>query len=582
MTILAEGSVVRSARELIALVKKAEVGKSVLLEDLLEKIDCLAVLGDPRGVEITSVVWHHEQVTQGALYCCLPGQHFDGHDFAAKAIAKGAVALLCEHSVFPATATQSVHIYKKEDIGESIDPDVRSYVGENQEDVSAKDQGNSATDSIVQVVVEKGKTREAMAQAACTFFGNPATDLLMVGVTGTNGKTTTTFILKSIFESAGIPTGVIGTLDGARTTPEAPELQKVLSAYKEAGYKACVMEVTSHALAQDRVYGICFDMAIFTNLSQDHLDYHGSMDEYFKAKAKLFTTNMAKVGIVNIDNAYGRRLMERSEIKVIPYGLKDVDQLDIGPNVTTFVFDNYRVRLSLGGLFNVENALAAATAAKAYGISAKDIVAGISQASGVPGRFEQVESDNGVRVVVDFAHTPDALDKVLQAARSALQDPSARLTVVFGCGGDRDKGKRPVMGQVASVFADRIVLTSDNPRSEDPQSIIDQILAGINSSAAVELHVEADRQKAIEFALRTSKPGDLVLIAGKGHESTQQIGNMTVPFDDRKVVSQFLDADADPFSEPIVWPSTAAMFAKRAQYDSIDQTLLYRDSEQTP
>ncbi len=567
MTIIAEGNVVRSPKELIALVKKAEVGRSVLLKDLIEKIDCLAVLGEPLSTEITSIAWHHDQVIPGALYCCLPGHHFDGHDFAALAITRGAVALLCEHSVLPGVPS-SDHINY---LSDETDADVaKASAVDTNNDYQKSDIAKGYDGSVVQVIVEKGKARLAMAQASCALYENPAQAMLMVGVTGTNGKTTTTFILKSILESAGIATGVIGTLDGARTTPESPELQKALFAYKEGGYKACVMEVTSHALAQDRVHGICFDIAIFTNLSQDHLDYHGSMEEYFQAKAKLFTAELAKTGVVNIDNPYGKRLLKKSEINIIPYCIKDVEELEIGPSVTTFVFDGYRVRLALGGIFNVENALAAATAAKALGITAKDIVAGISDAYAVPGRFEQIESESGIRIIVDFAHTPDALGKVLQAARSTLRDESSKLTVVFGCGGDRDKGKRPVMGQVASLLADRIILTSDNPRSEDPQSIIDQILAGINFSSKVELLIEPDRRKAIETALQTSVAGDLVLIAGKGHESTQQLKDSVVPFDDRKVVSEFLDVTADPFSEPVLWPSTAQIIMKHQQSDLPD------------
>jgi len=578
MTIIAEGNVVRSPKELIALLKKAEAGRSVLLKDLIEKIDYLAVLGEPLSVEITSIAWHHDQVTPGALYCCLPGQHFDGHDFAALAVARGAVALLCEHSVMPAVSSFDHGHYSSDATGsnptESDDADTDNKY--KKSDIAKAYDGH-----IVQIVVEKGKARLAMAQASCALYQNPAQAMLMVGVTGTNGKTTTTFILKSILESAGITTGVIGTLDGVRTTPESPELQRALAAYKEGGYKACVMEVTSHALAQDRVHGICFDIAIFTNLSQDHLDYHGSMEEYFQAKAKLFTAELAKTAVVNIDNPYGKRLLKKSEINTIAYCIKDVEELEIGPSVTTFVFDGYRVRLALGGIFNVENALAAAKAAKALGISTKDIVAGISDAYAVPGRFEQIESESGIRIIVDFAHTPDALGQVLQAARATLQEKSSKLTVVFGCGGDRDKGKRPIMGQVASQLADRIILTSDNPRSEDPQAIIDQILAGINFSSKVELLVEPDRRKAIESALKTSRAGDLVLIAGKGHESTQQLKDSIVAFDDRKVVSELLEATADPFAEPVIWPSTAQIIIKHQQSDLPDYlNVTYREENQ--
>ncbi len=550
MTIVTVGNVIRSKKDLIALAKKAEAGKTMELEALIQKIDHLAVLGDAKKAEITSIVWHHKEVVLGSLYCCLPGTRFNGHDFATLAMSRGAVAFICEHSVLPAISSGG------KNSGAAMYP--TDFAGEDTEgnSVGVLSAGESAALPVVQIIVERGKARIAMAQAACAFYNNPSQAMLTIGVTGTNGKTTTTFILKSILEAAGIPTGVIGTLDGARTTPESPELQKALAAYKEAGYKACVLEVTSHALAQNRVYGMSFDVAVFTNLSQDHLDYHGSMEDYFRAKAKLFSSNLSKVGVVNADDPYGRQLMESADIETVPYSITDARELEIGPAITTFVFDGYRVRLALGGVFNVENALAAASAAKVMGISTKDIVAGISAAYAVPGRFEQIEADNGVRIVVDFAHTPDALQKVLNAAGATLEGPEAVLTVVFGCGGDRDKGKRPIMGQIASMFADRIILTSDNPRSEDPAAIIDQILAGINPSSKVELLVEPDRKKAISLALQTSKPGDLILIAGKGHESTQQVGDEVFPCDDRKTVSEFLAMTSDPFAEPVIWPSS--------------------------
>jgi UDP-N-acetylmuramoyl-L-alanyl-D-glutamate--2,6-diaminopimelate ligase len=557
MTILTVGNVIRSKKDLIALAKKAEAGKTMKLEALLQRIDHLAVLGDLKNAaEITSIVWHHREVVPGSIYCCLPGTHFDGHDFARLAMARGAVAFICEHSVLPNISSA------KENYGAAIYTENPIDL-ENGAYCDGADQARVTDFSPVQIIVERGKARIAMAQAACAFYNDPSQSMLTVGVTGTNGKTTTTFILKSILEAAGIPTGVIGTLDGARTTPESPELQKALATYKEAGYKACVMEVTSHALAQNRVYGMHFDVAIFTNLSQDHLDYHGSMEDYFQAKAKLFSENLSKAGVVNADDRYGRQLIESAGIETVSYSITDAKELEIGPAITTFIFDGYRVRLALGGAFNVENALAAATTAKVIGISTKDIVAGISAAYAVPGRFEQIEADNGVRIVVDFAHTPDALQKVLIAAGTTLKDAEALLTVVFGCGGDRDKGKRPIMGQIASMYADRIILTSDNPRTEDPIAIIDQILAGINTSSKVELVVEPDRAKAIRLALQTSKQGDLVLIAGKGHESTQQIGDKVFPCDDRKTVSEFLAMTADPFAEPVVWPSSTLAFGRQ-------------------
>ncbi len=480
--------------------------RPVPLTRLAERVGPIAVLGDPSRVEVRDVVYRDDAVTPGALYCCIPGGRVDGHDFAGSAVEAGAVALICEHSV------------------------------------------HGARDA-VQLVVGPGAARAAMARAACELFGDPASALRTVGVTGTNGKTTTTYLVRSILERQGWPTGVVGTLDGPRTTPESPDLQRSLAAFRDDGLVAVALEVTSHALVQGRVDGICFDVAVFTNLSQDHLDYHVTMESYFAAKSLLFEPDRSAVAVVNLDDPYGRRLAERRGADVVGYTLADARGLELGPTSSRFELAGQPVEIHLGGVVNVENALAAAAAARALGIADDVIAVGLSVAGGVPGRFETIESLDGVTVVVDFAHTPAALEQLLVAARRlcaavpAHGDAGARtaqLLVVFGAGGDRDQGKRPAMGAVASRLADVVVLTSDNPRGEDPAVIAAQVRAGVDATTAC--RVELDRRAAIASTIRAARRGDVVVVAGKGHETTQQTGETVVHFDDREVVRDALVA----------------------------------------
>lgn len=479
----------------------------VSLDAIIERVRPLAVLGETSGVEITDVVFDHRRVTPGALFCCLPGEHRDGHDFASQARMEGAVAFICEHSMGP------------------------------------------LVQSGVQLIVTPGSARQAMARAAASFYSDPAASLRTVGVTGTNGKTTTTYLLRSILESNGWRTGVIGTLDGARTTPESPDLQRALSRQRDAGCVASAIEVSSHALLQHRIDEVFFEVAVFTNLSQDHLDFHKTMESYFEAKAALFTPLRAKLAVVNSDDLYGRRLIDRPQIPTVSFGLADAKDLEVGVTSSSFRLGNHRVRFGLGGEFNVRNALGAAAAARALGVGAPAIVAGLGAAKGVPGRFEAIEASDGVVVLVDYAHTPTGLEEVLLAARNArrrrnrdrqvaTQGVNPRLFVVFGCGGDRDRGKRPAMGAIASQFADVVILTSDNPRSEDPNQIIEAIRAGCHAPA--ECVIEADRRAAIGIALERARFGDVVIVAGKGHETTQQFADHSVHFDDREVVVETL------------------------------------------
>ncbi|MGA9078450.1 MAG: UDP-N-acetylmuramoyl-L-alanyl-D-glutamate--2,6-diaminopimelate ligase [Acidimicrobiales bacterium] len=478
-----------------------DVGADLVVARIIDRVGPLVELGNRRGIEITDVVFDDREVRPGSLFCCLVGTRLDGHDFAGEAAVKGAVAFICEHTLGP-------------EVGDAL-----------------------------QLVVPPGTARIAMAKAACAFYGDPAAALHSVGITGTNGKTTTTYLLRSILERAGWPSGVIGTLEGARTTPESPHLQRALAEMRDAGIVATAVEVTSHALVQHRVDGIRFDVAVFTNLSRDHLDYHETIEAYFAAKARLFTPDRARFAVVNRDDEFGRRLLDRAEIPTVSYSLDDVRELSLGLTETSFRLGKRSVHLRLGGAFNVANALAAASAARALGVEPDAIVEGLGQAAGVPGRFEALEGAGGVIAIVDYAHTPAGLEQMLAAVRAdrAAADVPGKpgVIVVFGCGGDRDRGKRPVMGAIASRLADVVVLTTDNPRSEDPESIIEEIRAGMAGPAKIV--VEPNRRTAIAGALRAARPGDVVVVAGKGHETTQQFADVTLRFDDREVVRAELD-----------------------------------------
>jgi UDP-N-acetylmuramoyl-L-alanyl-D-glutamate--2,6-diaminopimelate ligase len=453
-----------------------------------------SVLGEAEGVFVRDVQFDHRNVRPrngaGDLFCCVPGGLRDGHTFADDALRAGALAFVCEQPL-EGTAQRAP-----------------------------------------QLVVGVGRSRAAMAEAACTVHHDPAAKLRTVGVTGTNGKTTTTFLLRSVLEAEGWPTTIIGTLGGARTTPEAPDLQRQFGAAVTAGSRAVALEVTSHALVQHRVDGYSHDVAVFTNLSQDHLDYHGTMERYFEAKASLFTPEHARTGVVNADDPYGERLLEQAGIPVTAFRLADAAELEMDLDASRFVLDGHRVHLHLTGEPNVRNALAAAAAARALGASPASVAAGLSEAAGVPGRFESVDNDLGVTVVVDYAHTPSALHEALAAIRRLAGE--GRLIVVFGAGGDRDREKRPLMGRAATAAADVVVLTSDNPRHEDPLAIMAEVERGTDGGA--EVHLEPDRRAAIRLGLGMAQPGDVLVVAGKGHETTQQIGDDLREFDDRVVV----------------------------------------------
>ncbi|MBW3668132.1 MAG: UDP-N-acetylmuramoyl-L-alanyl-D-glutamate--2,6-diaminopimelate ligase [Actinobacteria bacterium] len=461
------------------------------LASLLGGVDVLERRGDVT-VDIRSVTHDSRQVVPGSLFCCVTGSTSDGHAFAPAAVQAGAVALLCER-VLPVDAAQ----------------------------------------------VRVASTRASMGPVAAAFHGHPSRRLRVAGVTGTNGKTTVAHFLQSVLEAHGTPTAVIGTLGGARTTPEAPDLQALLARHVDEGRAAVAMEVSSHALAQHRVDGTWFEVVGFTNLSQDHLDYHGDMESYFEAKASLFTPERTAQGVANADDPWGRRLLEASPVRLRPYSMAEAGDLELRTTGSSFTWSGERVELDLGGDFNVANALCAAAMASLLDVPASAVAAGLSAVRAVPGRFEPVDVGQPFTVVVDYAHTPDGLGRVLRSARTVV-DPEARVIVVFGCGGDRDRAKRPMMGQVAAEVADLAFLTNDNPRSEDPMAIIAEVLTGVPLRRSVT--VEPDRAAAIGMALGAARPGDIVVIAGKGHETGQTTGEVTVPFDDREVARRLLEA----------------------------------------
>jgi UDP-N-acetylmuramoyl-L-alanyl-D-glutamate--2,6-diaminopimelate ligase len=460
-----------------------------------------------REIEIVDLAYDNRAVKPGALFFCVPGFTRDGHDFALEAVARGAVALVVQRHL----------------------PGVE----------------------VPQVVVQS--VRAGMAPAAAAFYGDPTNTLQTVGITGTNGKTTTAFLLRSLLESGGNQTGLLGTVKSVvggverevqRTTPEAIDLQRTFSEMLDSGDTACAIEVSSHALELHRADSIHFAAAIFTNLTQDHLDFHPTMEAYFAAKRKLFTESRPAFSVVNVDDPYGARLAaELTDVVTFALDAPAVyraSHLRTGLTGSSFrvATPDGEVELSspLRGRFNVYNVLGAFAAARALGVSAKCSQAAIASAEQVPGRFETVDEGQPFAVIVDYAHTPDSLENVLHAARKLTEQ---RVHVVFGAGGDRDRTKRPLMGQIAARLADRAIVTSDNPRSENPEAIIAEILAGIGTGQGVE-H-DADRRRAIARAMEQADAGDVVVIAGKGHEQGQEFADgVKLPFDDVTVAREIL------------------------------------------
>ena len=446
-------------------------------------------------VLISDITNDSKQVNHGSMYCCVVGDHTDGHDFAQDALNAGASALLVERKL-------------------PID--------------------------CAQVIVSDA--RRAMGEMASAFYDHPSKRMRVVGITGTNGKTTTAHLLGAIFRQQGLNTEVFGTLSGARTTPESCDLQRNLWRAANSGVRAVVMEVTSHALVLQRIVGTQFDAVVFLNLSPEHLDFHNTLEQYFAAKASLFNKQFTNLGIVNGDDVHGQLLLDAAEIETLSFGLSDVDKIEVTPQSHSYIWRNNTVHVAVGGKFNVLNSLAAATVAASLGVDLVDIVSGLAAAGTVAGRYQAVSADTPFDVIVDYAHTPDALRRVLDSTREVIV-PGGKIILVFGCGGDRDTAKRPMMGMVAALGADRVIVTSDNPRSEEPSDIAQQITSGIDDAVGrSHVSVELDRRSAIELALMTARKGDVVIIAGKGHETTQTIGNRVLPFNDAQVANELIGA----------------------------------------
>ncbi len=460
------------------------------LERLIAVLAPAEVVG-PTDTTIHDLAYDARAATAGSLFFCVPGERADGHDFAQEAIRNGAVALVVQHAL----------------------------------DVP-----------VAQLVVPD--SRAAMAVAADEFFGRPTEELAVAGVTGTAGKTTTAFLLYAVLAAAGRRPGLLGTIEtrvdgerraATRTTAEAIDLQRLFREMLEAGDRSCAMEATSHGSALRRLDRVRFAVLVFTNLDRDHLDFHHDMEDYFDAKRRLFLGDDAPPAAVNVGDEYGRRLADElcaQGTPLLTFGLSD--DAEIRPATVD-------VQSRLRGRFNFQNVLGAVAAGRLLGIDEEAIARGIASVGGVPGRFQSVDEGQDFAVIVDYAHKPAALEHVLRTARELT---AGRLICVFGCGGDRDRGKRPVMGRIVFDLADVAIVTSDNPRSEDPAAIVDEIVAGMAGEPVVEL----DRARAIEQAVELAQPGDVIVIAGKGHERGQEVAGVVTPFDDTEVAGEALRA----------------------------------------
>lgn len=480
------------------------------LRELLSGVNLRSTAGD-LDTEILGLAYDSREVSPGFLFVAIRGTRMDGNRYVPQAIAKGAAAIA------------------------SVNPPM---------------------ESVVMPWIQVDDERAALAVLAGNLFGHPTEKLHLVGVTGTNGKTTTTYLVESILKAAGHPAALFGTIEyrgpdfdfaAERTTPEAPDLEKLFKRVVDGGWNHAVMEVSSHAIEMKRVAGLRFEIAVFTNLSRDHLDFHGDMESYFRAKKKLFVGFngvMPRTMVLNIDDSRYEELRSIDPTRVISYGMQVA--ADICPLSHNFGWDGtaatyktpageVRMRTSLMGKPNLYNISAAIGVAVSLGIPRDAIERGIQDLPNVPGRFEPVHAGQPFRVIVDYAHTDDALEKVLKSAREITD---GRVIAVFGCGGERDRTKRPAMGAVAAREADHAIVTSDNPRGEDPMAIIREIEEGMKGATYT---VIEDRREAIRAAIREAQPGDTVVIAGKGHETYQVIGKTSHPFDDRVVARELLD-----------------------------------------
>lgn len=485
-------------------------GKPVKLADLLTNVDCLRVDGS-LDLEITGINQDSRSVVAGDLFICLKGVKVDGHQYLKQAAERGAVAAIVED-------------WPEADYGLTI------------------------------IQVEKAAV--ALKEIAWAFYGYPDRKLKLIGVVGTNGKTTTTYLMKSILEAAGYRVGLIGTINyligdralaATNTTPGFLELQKLFAQMVEAGVEYVVMEVSSHSIHQGRVAGLKFEGGIFTNLTQDHLDYHGTFDEYLKVKAKFFQDLPSDAwAAINNDDPNAAAIIAGTKARVYTYGInnqasvqaEDVKVVQSGVSYRAATFrGTVALKLNLTGYFNVYNSLGALTAGLAEGLDLFEVKQGLEEVTVVPGRFQRVPEAETFGVIIDYAHTPDGLENILKTARKIT---SRRLLLVFGCGGDRDRAKRPIMGEIAARMADFTIITSDNPRTEDPLAIIKDIEAGFSKVKTASYQIEADRALAIRKIIAMAEKDDLVMIAGKGHETYQDFGDHRIHFDDGEVVREAL------------------------------------------
>ena len=477
------------------------------LEKLIRGMDTISIEGST-DIEIKNMGYDSRKAGKGTLFFCLKGPRSDGHDFAAKAEAAGAAAVVMERPVELA--------------------------------------GNAAAIMVKDV-------REALSHIAAIFYDYPSKELDIIGVTGTNGKTSTTYMTKSILEAWGKKTGLIGTITnligdtkipGHNTTPEADELQKLFRDMADQDVTHVVMEVSSHSLALKRVDDCPFAVGIFTNLTQDHLDFHGTMEAYKEAKARLFS--MSEHTVINIDDTAGRYYAGKATGDVVTYGIVEdadilADEVFIDAAGATFsmIFPDdteVPIRLKTPGRFSVYNALAAGSACYALGASPDVIQAGLNGVDPIHGRFEVIPTETDYTVILDYAHTPDGLENILKTAKTFVD---GRLILLFGCGGDRDQAKRPIMGRIAGEYADYCVVTSDNPRSEEPMDIIEQILPGLTTTDCSYKVIE-NRREAIHYALTHAEKDDVIILAGKGHETYQELKEETIHFDEKEIVAEIL------------------------------------------
>jgi UDP-N-acetylmuramoyl-L-alanyl-D-glutamate--2,6-diaminopimelate ligase len=472
-----------------------------------------------QDLSIRNIQYDSRKVGRGDIFVAVRGTQVDGHRFIEPAINNGAVAIVIEND-----GARPDSLLMHEGIAKIVVPD----------------------------------SRKALARMSANFYGHPSKRLRLVGVTGTNGKTTTSYLIKSVLEASGASVGLIGTIeyrigDGStpalHTTPESLDLNRLLAEMVREGCAAAVMEVSSHALVLNRVHAVEFAAGVFTNLTQDHLDFHGSMDEYFMAKKTLFDSlGETAYAIVNADDPLGRAIIQGSRAMKLTYGVQgkaDVSAQDVSISITGTRFralygdSRQDIASSLTGRFNVANILAAYATGVALGVPQEQIKTGIKNLRSVRGRFEQIQAPAGWTAIIDYAHTPDALENCLQTIHAVLpRESSAKIITIFGCGGNRDRGKRPQMGRIATTLSDVTIVTSDNPRGEDPKEIIDDIVNGVEPGCIV--HQEVDRRTAIRKGLRIARRGDIVLIAGKGHEDYQVVGDTRTHFDDREEVETYI------------------------------------------